>query len=124
MTEEVIPFGRNQPGIRAVIPDALPGSLPRGAVVAAIAAGAGGVARGVAAVRHAVVRVVGESNVQIQYLDEHHRVLREDIVPVMAMIDAHQNGRDAARAAGLDPDLLEEALADMDKRRRRRRGGV
>lgn len=121
MTDEIVPYNGARNRVLATLPRVLPAALTHGALISAVAAAAEATARAAAAARYAVVKVRRENEIAIQLLDEERRVLREDVVPVMAIVAAHQAGRQALRGAGLDADLLEDALADLDRKRRQRR---
>jgi len=75
-----------------------------------------------AAVRRAVVTTYLENKIQISYLGAQAEVLRRDIIPVIAAVEAHQTGRNYVRSRGLDRDLEVAALAEMRARLERRFG--
>lgn len=73
----------------------------------------------------AVVSIAVEAyevtKLRIAYYQEYGRIVREDIIPVTALYDAHNQGRTAIRSMGLDPDLEADALEDLEIVRNRRR---
>jgi hypothetical protein len=73
-----------------------------------------------AAVQYAVVTTYRENQLRIIYHGARARVLRDDIIPVMAAVDAHQWGRDRVRDRMFDSDLEAAALAEMQARLDRR----
>ncbi|MEW1723036.1 hypothetical protein [Streptomyces sp. NPDC093109] len=121
MSEEMVPFSGSRSGLLASLPQVLPAALPHGALVAAIAELARTTLRVASAARYAVVQIRNESDVAIQLLDEKRRVMREDVIPVLAIAAAHQAGRQVLMSGGLDADLRADALADLDRKRQRRR---
>jgi hypothetical protein len=121
MTDEIVHYDGARSSVLATLPRMLPAALTHGALISAVAAAAETTARAAAAARYAVVKVRRENEIAIQFLDEERRVLREDIIPVMAIVAAHDKGRRAVRSYGLDADLLEDALADMERKRQQRR---
>jgi len=72
-----------------------------------------------------VVRVEldAQRQAKVTYISEYSKVLREDIIPALALAKAHQDGRLAGHMAGLDSDLLGDYLADIERKRQRRRDG-
>jgi hypothetical protein len=73
-----------------------------------------------AAVQYAVVTTHRENELRIIYHGARARVLRDDIIPVMAAAEAHQWGRDRVRGRMFDSDLETAALAEMQARLDRR----
>jgi hypothetical protein len=121
MPDEIVPYNDSRNRLLATLPRVLPAALPHNALIAAVAAVAETTARAFSAARYAVVKIRGENDIAIQLLDQERRVLREDIVPIMAMVAAHQKGRDSLNGSGLDADLLAGALADIDRKLQQRR---
>jgi hypothetical protein len=121
MTDEIVPYNSSRSRVLATLPGVLPATLTHGALVAAVARAAEATARAAVAAHFAVVRVRRQNEISIQLLDEERRVLKEDVVPVMAIVAAFQSGRQALRGAGLDADLLEDGLADLEWKRQQRR---
>ncbi|MGC5343052.1 hypothetical protein PZB75_18520 [Streptomyces sp. AM 4-1-1] len=99
----------------------LPAGVAHGPMVAAIAKVAETALKSVGAVRYAAVSILSQNRLEIRLLDETRRVVLQDVVPVLAMNQAHNIGRNALRNAGLDSDLLNDALADLELKRQRRR---
>lgn len=66
----------------------------------------------------AVVSEVVETTAKIVFYQEHGRVLREEVIPVIAKAKAYQDGRDILNRMGLDDEILEEAQNELNKRRR------
>jgi hypothetical protein len=69
-----------------------------------------------AAAQYAVVTTHRENQLRITYHGARTRVLREDIIPVIAAGDAHQWGRDQVRGRMYDSDLEAGALTAMQAR--------
>lgn len=68
----------------------------------------------------AAVVAYEETTAKIVFYQEHGRVLREEIIPVVAKAKAYQTGRDTLNKMKLDDDILSEAQEELNKRRRRR----
>jgi hypothetical protein len=66
----------------------------------------------------AVVEAYETTTAKIVFYQEQGRVLREEIIPVMAKAKAYQSGRNALNSMELDDDILKEAQDELDKRRR------
>jgi hypothetical protein len=73
-----------------------------------------------AAVQYAVVTTHRENQLRIFYHGTRARILRDDIIPVMAIIDSHQRGRDWIRERMFDSDLEAGGLSEMQARLDRR----
>ncbi len=69
----------------------------------------------------AVVEAFEETRLKIIFYQEYGRVLREDIIPVAAMNKAHHDGRRMVWGMGLDADLEQAALDDLERKRQNRR---
>jgi hypothetical protein len=68
----------------------------------------------------ATVEAYETTTAKIVFYQEQGRVLREEVIPVLAKAKAYQNGRDALRGMNLDADILQEFQDELDKRRRGR----
>ncbi|ACU71141.1 hypothetical protein Caci_2222 [Catenulispora acidiphila DSM 44928] len=121
MSKEIVRFNGDRNEVVATLPNVLPGSLTRMAVVKAIATAAENTAYALASARYAVVKVVTETSLQIEFLNERRRVIREDIIPVLAISQSHNDARRAVYNMSLDDDIRQDALADLDRARQRRR---
>lgn len=73
-----------------------------------------------AAVQYAVVTTHRENQLRIMYHGARARILRDDIIPVLAAAETHQWGRDWVRGRMFDSDLEAGALAEMQARLDRR----
>ena len=111
----------NNRAITIKFPDSVTDAIVRRAIVRTVV----GVVRTVseigAGLHTAVVEVDRQRQVQVDYYNRYSQVLRSDIIPYLALANAHQDGRRAVASAGLDDDLHEDALADMERARQRRR---
>jgi len=103
-------------------PRSLPEEVVQQTVIPAVEGGVRILASIQAAVRRAVVTTYLENKIQISYLGAQAEVLRRDIIPVIAAVEAHQTGRNYVRSRGLDRDLEVAALAEMRARLERRFG--
>lgn len=74
------------------------------------------------AVHRAVVTAYSENELQIAYLRYDAKVIRHDVIPVVATLHAHQWGRDRLDSMDLDADLWASGRAALDEKRRRRLG--
>ncbi len=74
-------------------------------------------------VLRAHVRIVRDQcELEIETAAHQTRIHREDVIPALALARAHQAGRNAIRDSGLDPDLKEAALQELEAKRLRRLG--
>ena len=121
MTLEIVRFNGNRNQVVATLPSVLPGSLTKMAVVKAVAAAAESAASAISAARYAIVKVLTESSIQIEFLNERRRVIREDIIPVLATYSAHNDARRVLARMGLESDLHDDALNDLSNALQRRR---
>jgi hypothetical protein len=60
--------------------------------------------------------------VYIAYYEQYGTIMREDVVPVLALTAAHQSGRQTIKRLNLDADLEADALFDLNMARQHRRG--
>lgn len=67
----------------------------------------------------AAVVAYEETTAKIVFYQEHGRVLREEVIPVVAKAKAYQSGRDTLNKMKLDDDILNEAQEELNKRRKR-----
>jgi hypothetical protein len=68
-----------------------------------------------------VVEAVYEQGAQIAMISERSRVVRRDIVPVLAVADSHKWARGVVDRTGYDSDIRRDVLNDLDEVRQRRR---
>lgn len=101
-------------------PRSLPEQVVQQTVIPAVEGGVRSLASIPAAIRRAVVTTYLENKIQISYLGEQAKVLRQDIIPVIAAVEAQQAGRDYVGSRGFDRDLEVAALAEMQARLERR----
>lgn len=66
----------------------------------------------------AIVELYEETHAKIVFYQEYGRILREEIIPVIAKAKAYQSGRDMLNSMGLDDDILKDAQAELNKLRR------
>lgn len=71
-------------------------------------------------VREVWIELKDERELTVVYKDAYNRTLREDVIPVLAIMQASQAGRDAVTRAGLDNDLRASAEAEIARLTRRR----
>ena len=76
------------------------------------------IARSGANIITAVVEVYEETYAKIVFYQEHGRVLREEVIPVLAKAQAYQDGRQVLKNSGLDDDIRREAEEELNRRRR------
>jgi hypothetical protein len=74
------------------------------------------------AIRRAVVTAYTENNLRITYMSNEAKVLRQDVIPILATVRVHQKARDQLDNMSLDADLYDAARAALDDKRRRRIG--
>lgn len=74
------------------------------------------------AIQYALVTSVVESQLQISYLTRQARVLHQDVIPVIAAVEAQETGRDWLDRLDLAPDLRDKARRELDARLDRRFG--
>jgi hypothetical protein len=89
-------------------------------VIPAVLAAVRGVHSAVAAAQYAVVTTYRDNQLRIAYHGARSRVIREDIIPVLAASDAQQWGRNQVRGRMYDSDIEAAALAEMQARLDRR----
>lgn len=108
--------------IQLSTPSSLTAEVLQAVVVPMATRGAEILLRTISTLRRISVEIDRERQARIAYLDEYSRVLRTDIIPALALVRAHQDGRSAGYSAGLDPDLLSDYLSDIERKRQQRRG--
>jgi hypothetical protein len=64
----------------------------------------------------AVVQAVEQTRVEIALYREQGRMLREYVIPTVALYDAIQSGRHFISSSGWDEDLKRMALEDLDRK--------
>lgn len=67
----------------------------------------------------AAVVAYEETTAKITFYQEHGRVLREEVIPIVAKAKAYQTGRDTLNKMGLDDDILNEAQEELNRRRKK-----
>jgi hypothetical protein len=102
-------------------PDSIPASLIRAVAVPAAVQVVAELAKSGIVATSVIVEAVELTKLKISYYREYARVIREDVIPVAAMNDAYQRGRNMIKAMGLDDDLLSDASEDLETKRQARR---
>lgn len=64
----------------------------------------------------AVVKAVEQARVEITLYRDQGRMLREYVIPTVALYKAIQDGRHLVSSMGLDEDLKQMALEDLDRK--------
>jgi hypothetical protein len=100
-------------------PDNTPVGVVNGLIPTVIQAASRLAGQGILATT-AVVEGIAEAKLSIAYYREYTRVMIEDVIPVEAMYAAHQRGRDAINNMHLEPQLRQEALDALARKRRER----
>jgi len=72
-------------------------------------------------ITRAVVTVIDENQLQIEYFKQAHKVYRRDVIPIVARTEVHQHARDQIRSMDLDEDLRSAALEDLNRKLQERR---
>jgi hypothetical protein len=121
MSDEIVSYNGARNRVVATLPHVLPTGLVHAALLSAVARTAEAAVQTVATAHYAVVKVLRDNRIAIQLLDYERRVFKEDVLPILAINRAHQAGRRALGGAGLDSDLLESALEDLERKRQQRR---
>lgn len=67
-----------------------------------------------------IVKELGNTRLELNYYDQYSAYIRQDIVPITALMAAHQAGRHYINESEWDPDLKEEAQKALNARRARR----
>jgi hypothetical protein len=122
VTQEIIPFNGDRNHLIAQWPSAVPGVNAKLAIAKAIAKAAETAVHTLAQTRYAIVKVLNEHSLQVELLNEQWRVIREDVIPVMATYTVHNQARRTLAGMRLDPDLDDAAREDLDRALERRRG--
>ena len=94
----------------------------QGTVIPAVEGGARSLASIHMAIHRAVVTAYMENSLRITYLSCEAKVLRQDIIPVLAAVRVQQKARDQLDNMGLDADLYDAAMAALEDKRIRRIG--
>jgi hypothetical protein len=68
-----------------------------------------------------LIEVRDQISLSLQYINAQGRIIREDIIPVVAVASAHQGGREALRSMDIDEDIYNDAMNDLDEKRQKRR---
>jgi hypothetical protein len=103
-------------------PSSVPEEVVRRTLIPAVEGSVRSLALTAVAVHRAVVTAYLEGRIQIAYLTWEAKVIHQDVIPVIATVRAHQNGRELLASMGLDADLHDGARAALDEKRRRRLG--
>jgi hypothetical protein len=119
MGNELIKASRLQVSLQ--YPDSIPASVVSKAIIPAATRIITELARSSISVTGAVVEILEETKVKIKFYQEYGRILREDIIPIVAMNKAHHDGRRMVWGMGLDSDLEQDALDDLEAKRQKRR---
>jgi hypothetical protein len=64
----------------------------------------------------AVVKAIEQARVEITLYREQGRMLREYVIPTVALYNAIQSGRDLISSSRLDEDLKRMALEDLNRK--------
>lgn len=102
-------------------PDSIPTSIIQAVAVPAVLKTVASIARQGIIATSVVIEAVEMTRLKIAYYREYSRVIREDVIPITAMTDAHQQGRRMVLQMRLDEDLEQEALEDLNRVRQKRR---
>lgn len=95
-------------------PDILPAILIRALVTPTVVQTVAELANMGAIATSIVVEAIELTNIKIAYYQEHGRVIKEEVIPILARATAITEGRKLAESLGLDPDLLQDALNKLD----------
>lgn len=102
-------------------PDSIPTSIIQAVAVPAVLKTVAAIAREGIIATSVVVEAVEMTRLKIAYYREYSRVIREDVIPIAAMTDAHQQGRRMIGQMRLPDDLEKDALEDLERVRQKRR---
>jgi hypothetical protein len=108
--------------IEVQTPSSLTEQVIKSVILPAVLQGAKALLRGAYELSIARVEMDAARQARITYINQYNSVLRTDVIPAIALSAAHQSGRTWAARVGLDEDLYQDALADMEARRQARRG--
>ncbi|MBU2666799.1 hypothetical protein KOI35_25135 [Actinoplanes bogorensis] len=123
MGKEMVSAAGGQ-NFQIIVPDSLPAAVLQSVILPTVLAGAEALAGLAHGVKRVLVKVDHENRTRIEYLNAYHEVVRNEIVPVLAMANAFQHARNAARSSGLDSDLQSDLLADLEVKRAHRRAAL
>ena len=101
-------------------PDNLPTSIVK-AVIPSVIQTIAEIAKEGFITTSAIIETIEQVNLKIAYYREYGRFIREDIIPVVALSAAHQDARNLIKSMGLDSDLMQDALDDLERIRQNRR---
>jgi len=100
----------------------LPQNIVMDAGIVVMSMAAGLVAEGIRATS-AIVQAYEETKTRITLYQREGQILRECVIPTVALYHAIQSGRDLVNRLGLDDDLRLMALQDLDRNLQRYRTG-
>jgi len=99
-------------------PDTLPAILIRALVTTTVVQTVAELANTGVIVTSTVVEAIELTKIKIAYYQEHGRVIKEDIIPIIAKAVGIKEGRqiiDSLARLGLDADLVQDARDKLDK---------
>ena len=99
-------------------PDTLPAILIRTLVTPTVVQAVAELANTGVIVTSTVVEAIELTKIKIAYYQEHGRVIKEDIIPIIAKAVGIQEGRqiiDGLEQWGLDADLVQKARDQLEK---------
>lgn len=99
----------------------LSGQVAVGAIVPLLTATVRTLAGAATQVRRILIEAVREHQVEIALMDQRARILRRDVVPIMALAGAHQLARNVLDRSGFDADIHADAAQDLEAVRQLRR---
>jgi hypothetical protein len=106
------------PGVEIQLshPDDMPPAALANAIPQVIKSATEIIAKSRSNIVSATIAIYEETTAKIVFYQEHGRVLREEVIPLIAKAKAYQTGRDTLNAMGLDNDILIEAQQELGKR--------
>lgn len=110
------------PGIEIQLahPEDLPAAALASAIPQVVRIAAEVIAKSGGNIVTAAIVAYEETTAKIVFYQEHGRVLREEVIPVVAKAKAYQTGRDTLNKMDLDDDILKEAQEELNRRRKGR----
>lgn len=120
MSDQIISV---KPGveIQLTYPDNLSSAVVSALVPSIVRTAAEVITKSGANIVSVAVQTYEETYAKIVFYQEHGRVLREEVIPIVAKAKAFQDGRNMLNKIGLDDDILSEAQDELNKRRQKRR---
>lgn len=106
------------PGVEIQLshPDDMPASALATAIPQVVKSAAEIIAKSGNNIVAATIAAYEETSAKIVFYQEHGRVLREEVIPLIAKAKAYQTGRDALDSMALDNDILVEAQQELNRR--------